>query len=165
MWKLLMNFLPQADIIYVVLAVLAVGAWAYEVRHLKAEGAAHELAALQANAAKLTAQNAKDNAVKEAAWKAESDKAGDMYEATLNLQSTAIAVLNGRLRNALANSGKVTVPGDSATPGESDGPTRLPGGVEPALEGVIAAAQNDAAQVIGLQDYVTHVCLNPDARR
>jgi hypothetical protein len=148
------------DLVWAGLIAAVLGYGVYEVHHLKAEGAAHELAVLQASSAQLTVKNAKANAMNEAAWKAESDHAGELYEATLNLQSSAIAVLNGRLRDALANSGKITVPSHPATPGESDGPTPLPAGLSGALQGVVIAANHDADQVIGLQDYITHVCLN-----
>lgn len=57
-FKLLMNFLPQADIVYVVLFIGLGGALAYEVHHLKSEGAAAQVAADTKLAAEVTAHNA-----------------------------------------------------------------------------------------------------------
>lgn len=55
----LLSFIPQKDIFYGALLLLALAAGAYEVHHLKAEGAAHEISALQASSAKLQAEAAK----------------------------------------------------------------------------------------------------------
>jgi hypothetical protein len=158
----LLSVFGLKDLAYAALiaGVLAYGV--YEVHHLRAEGAAHELAALKVSSDKLTEQNAKDVAAKESTWAAESKRIGDQYEATIKLQSSAISTLDSQLRHATAaaSSGKAPVPGHPTASAESDGPTHLSRSVEGALEGVVAGANHDADQVIGLQDYIKSVCLN-----
>ena len=161
--KALLGIFGEKDLVYAVLIGVGLlagwGAWEAHDHKLRAEGAAHELAALKDSSDKLTAQNAADNAAKEAAWKAASAKTGADYEQAIRDQSAVIADLDGRLRIALTGGGKIAVPGEAATFAGPDVPTGIAGGVEPAIEGVVAAAEHDAAKVVALQDYVRNVCL------
>lgn len=159
MIKLLMGFLPQADIIYVALFV-ALGAFAlYERHHLIAEGEQKVLTALAASTAKLTAQNNAALAKQAADDAATLKSVQDGYDAALKTSLASSSALARRLRDYEAGRGKTAVPSDPTAPGKPDGGAAVAISVDIAVAGVIDAAGHDAQQVIGLQQYISGVCL------
>ena len=81
-FKALMNFLPQADLLYVIAFVALGGALAYEVHHLKSEGAAAQVVADTKLANEVKAHNtdlqnaaAKTDAAIEAQYESDTNTA------------------------------------------------------------------------------------------
>lgn len=158
MLKLLMNFLPQADIVYVAIFAGVVGCGLWFIHHERAEGAARAVAAVQASSAKLTAENNAALAAKDAANAAAITSLENSYNARLKTSDALTAALNKRLHNFDAGSSQAAVPDDSSATRKPDVPAGVPGSVDSALQGVITAAGHDADKVTALQQFITQVC-------
>lgn len=152
-----MNFLPQADIIYVALFA-ALGGWAvYERHHLIAEGKADVIAQVKATTDKLVAANDAKLAKQAAADALTIQQIKDTYAKSIADSDAFTASLVQRLRDNARSSG-LAVPGDTAAPAGSDVPAGKPDSVTEAVASLAVASGHDADKVIALQSYITKEC-------
>lgn len=141
-------------------AVLVTGFLVY--RHsLITEGEAKVENAVKVKTLEIEAQNLADNTRIEAAHRAAITRIQDEDAKALAAADARADDINGRLRAYVASRSQAARPGDLATSAGPDDPSRVTAGVEQAVEGVVTAAGHDAAKVVGLQNYITNVCLKP----
>jgi hypothetical protein len=160
MWKTLMNFLPQADLLYVAMFA-GLGAFCvYERIHLIDKGKAEVQAQVKATTAKAEAQRQKDLAALAASDQLKLTTIENSYAKAFADSTAANSALADRLRQFESARGSGTaMPGDPATAGEPVDPAGVTGRVDEALAGVTVAAGHDATKVIALQQYITNICL------
>ena len=157
MFKTLMNFLPQADLLYVALFA-ALGGWAlYERYHLIHEGKAEVIAQVKATTEKLTAENNAKLAAQAAADAITLKNIEASYASSIAVSDAFTASLVQRLRDN-ARSGSSAVPGNTAAPGGPDAAPAVADSVTEAVAGVAEAAGRDADKVIALQQFITKEC-------
>lgn len=144
----LLALIPGKDLIYgaLILALLAFGA--YEVHHLKAEGAAHEIAALKASSDKLQAQTAKQTAD----LQARATMAEQAYDKEIQAGAAYRASLPVRLCVNNANRSTV-VPKAGAAVAGNENPGAATAGVPPMLAGDSGSGPTDEIpDISGLLD-------------
>ncbi len=157
MFKALMNFLPQADLLYVALFA-ALGGWAlYEHHHLIAEGKAEVIAQVKETTAKLTAENNAKLAKQAAADALAIQTIQDTYAKSIAVSDAFTATLVQRLRDNARRSG-AAVSGDPATPAGPDVPAGKSDSVTEAIASLTIAAGHDADKVTALQSFITKEC-------
>lgn len=163
-----LSLLPIKDWIYggVILALLIGGAIAWHKHDITEQNIGKQMieAAVKAENTRVTEQNAKDNATKEAADAAQVAQEKQDYEKRLTDANNLTASLNARLRQLSANSAgrSAAVPGQAGSGSGANDSTGISTSAELALEGVITAAGHDADKVTALQAYVDNVCLKPN---
>ncbi len=159
----LLSFIPGKDLVYGGIIIALILSGIYEVHHLKAEGAAHEIAALQkssaalqADAAKQVAETATNYATTVATITEKADE--DAKASTAQHESDA-----QRLREydayrsqhpALASAGSGSNDAAKGAPGDN--------GVERSLDGLEQVALNLAAALRGDQDALAECMADRD---
>jgi hypothetical protein len=155
----LLALIPFRDYVYAA-AIAGLLIWGAKERHdLIAEGARHEANAVAAVTQAAEAQRTKELAAQAVVDQTNLTQVETSYESSLKLANANAASVNARLRDYLnASRSSVAVPSGGAAPGGSDEPAGGADDVTGALQSVITGAGQDAAKVIGLQQYITKEC-------